>query len=59
MPRKWLYVVLGLAFLFVLMPYLLWQETWFGRPLNDAQMAKAFTNYVRPREAQHLSLIHI
>jgi hypothetical protein len=53
MPRKWLYVVLGLAFLFVLMPYLLWQETWFGRPLNDTQMAKAFTNYVRPREAQH------
>lgn len=52
-PRKWLYVMLGLTFLFVLMPYLLWQETWFGRPLNDDQMGKAFTNYVRPREAQH------
>ena len=51
--RKWLYVMLGLTFLFVLMPYLLWQETWFGRPLNDDQMGKAFTNYVRPREAQH------
>ena len=51
--RKWLYVMLGLTFSFVLMPYLLWQETWFGRPLNDAQMGKAFTNFVRPREAQH------
>jgi biotin carboxyl carrier protein len=53
MPKKWLYLVLVLAFLFVLMPYLLWQATWFGRPLNDEQMAKAFTDVVHPREAQH------
>jgi len=44
---------LVLAFLFVLMPYILWQATWFGRPLNDEQMAKAFTDVVHPREAQH------
>jgi biotin carboxyl carrier protein len=53
MPKKWLYIVLALAVLFVLMPYLLWQATWFGRPLNDEQMAKAFTDVVHPREAQH------
>lgn len=53
MPRKWLYVVLVLAFLFVMMPYLLWQATWFGRPLNDEQMVKAFVDVVHPREAQH------
>lgn len=51
--KKWLYVVLVLSLLFVLMPYLLWQATWFGRPLNDEQMAKAFTDTVHPREAQH------
>jgi biotin carboxyl carrier protein len=53
MSRKWLYIVLVLAFLFVLMPYLLWQATWFGRPLNDTQMAAAFADKVHPREAQH------
>src|SRR5580704_3536907 len=52
-PKKWLYIILVLCLLFVLMPYLLWQATWFGRPLNDEQMAKAFTDVVHPREAQH------
>jgi biotin carboxyl carrier protein len=52
-PKRWRYAILILAFLFVLMPYLLWQATWFGRPLNDDQMAKAFTDVVHPREAQH------
>jgi hypothetical protein len=51
--KRWLYAVLILAFLFVLMPYLFWQATWFGRPLDDAQMAKAFADTKHPREAQH------
>jgi hypothetical protein len=51
--KKWLYAILILAFLFVLMPYLFWQATWFGRPLNDAQMEKAFTDKEHPRDAQH------
>lgn len=53
MSKRWLYAVLILAFLFVLMPYLFWQATWFGRPLDDAQMAKAFADTKHPREAQH------
>jgi biotin carboxyl carrier protein len=53
MSRKWLYGILILAFLFVLMPYLFWQMTWFGRPLNDAGIAKAFGDENHPREAQH------
>ncbi len=52
-PKRWLYAVLILTFLFVLMPYLFWQATWFGRPLDDAQMAKAFADTKHPREAQH------
>jgi len=51
--KKWLYAVLILAFLFVLMPYLFWQATWFGRPMTDGQMAKAFTDTDHPRDAQH------
>ena len=51
--KKWLYGILILAFLFVLMPYLLWQATWFGRPLDDAGIASAFADKDRPREAQH------
>ena len=53
MSKKWLYGILILAFLFVLMPYLLWQATWFGRPLDDAGIASAFADKDRPREAQH------
>jgi hypothetical protein len=53
MSKRWLYAALILAFLFVLMPYLFWQATWFGRPLDDAQMAKAFADAKHPREAQH------
>lgn len=53
MRKRWLYVILILGFLFVLMPYLFWQATWFGRPLNDSQMSKAFADDLHPREAQH------
>jgi biotin carboxyl carrier protein len=51
--RRWLYAVLILAFLFVLMPFLFWQSTWFGKPLNDAQIGKYFADTAHPRKAQH------
>jgi hypothetical protein len=35
------------------MPYLFWQATWFGRPLDDGHMARAFADTKHPREAQH------
>jgi biotin carboxyl carrier protein len=53
MAKRWLFAILILTFLFVLMPYLFWQATWFGRPLDDGQMAKAFADTKHPREAQH------
>ncbi|MGB0035148.1 MAG: biotin/lipoyl-containing protein [Candidatus Acidiferrales bacterium] len=50
---RWTYGVLILALLFVLMPFLFWNATWFGRPMTDAQLAKAFADRVHPREMQH------
>ena len=38
MKRRWLYLILAMTFFFVLMPFLFWQATWFGRPLDDAQL---------------------
>jgi len=51
--RRWLYLVLLLTFLFVLMPFLFWQATWFGRPLTDAQIEKNLADREHPRKAQH------
>jgi biotin carboxyl carrier protein len=51
--RRWLYAVLILAFLFVLMPFLFWQSTWFGRRLSDEQIGKYFADTAHPRKAQH------
>src|SRR3954454_23318123 len=53
MKQRWLLIILALTFLFVLMPFLFWQGTWFGRPLNDAQLAKALGDREHPREIQH------
>src|SRR5271155_3858968 len=50
---RWLLIILALTFLFVLMPFLFWQATWFGRPLDDAQLQKALTDTEHPREIQH------
>jgi hypothetical protein len=49
----WTYAILITAFLFVLMPFLFWNMTWFGRPMTDAQIAKAFADRSHPRETQH------
>jgi biotin carboxyl carrier protein len=50
---RWTFAILITAFLFVLMPFLFWNMTWFGRPMTDAQIAKAFADRSHPREAQH------
>ncbi len=51
--RLWLYLILALALLFVLMPFLFWQATWFGRPLSDAQIQENLADREHPRKAQH------
>jgi len=53
MKRRWLFIILALTFLFVLMPFLFWQATWFGKPLDNAQLAKSLNDRSDPREVQH------
>jgi hypothetical protein len=50
---KWTYAVLALALLFVLMPFLFWRATWFGRPLTDSELAAALSSAAHPRDIQH------
>jgi len=50
---KWTYAVLALALLFVLMPFLFWNATWFGRPLSDDQITKLLDDHKHAREIQH------
>jgi HEAT repeat protein len=53
LKRRWLFVILALTFLFVLMPFLFWQATWFGKPLDDANLEKSLADRGHPREIQH------
>jgi biotin carboxyl carrier protein len=56
--RYWMLAVLALTFLFVLMPFLFWRGTWFGKPLTDVQLRQAMADSEHPRQIQHaLSLI--
>jgi HEAT repeat protein len=50
---KWTWGVLALALLFVLMPFLFWNATWFGRPLTDDQISKSLADHKHAREIQH------
>src|SRR5262249_51014406 len=50
---RWTYGILIVALLFVLMPFLFWHATWFGRPMNDGQIARALADRKHPREIQH------
>ncbi len=51
--RRWAFAILALAFLFVLMPFLFWQATWFGRPLTDEDLQKQLSDNEHPRKIQH------
>ena len=51
--RRWTYAVLAVAFLFVLMPFLFWQSTWFGKPLTEEATARHLADREHPRKTQH------
>jgi biotin carboxyl carrier protein len=53
LAARWTFAILIIAFLFVLMPFLFWNATWFGRPLTNSQIAKALADRSHPREIQH------
>jgi biotin carboxyl carrier protein len=46
-------VMLILAVSFVLVPFLTWYLTWFGRPLTDRQIERYLNDEEKPRHAQH------
>src|SRR5215475_15700662 len=41
------------AWLIVLMPFLFWWSTWFGRPLSDKQISEYLNDEKHPRHIQH------
>jgi hypothetical protein len=51
--KRWMIAILALTFLFVLMPFLFWQATWFGRPLSVGQLQQSLADTGSPREIQH------
>lgn len=43
----------GIAWLIVLMPFLFWWSTWFGRQLSDAKLNEYLHDIDKPRHIQH------
>lgn len=41
------------GWLIVLMPFLFWWSTWFGRPLSDQQLDEYLHDNNKPRHIQH------
>ena len=44
---------IAVAVLFVVVPFLFWRGTWFGRPLTDQELAKYLADEESPRHIQH------
>ena len=53
LAARWTYIVVGLTLAFVLMPFLFWRATWFGRPLSNAQLADVLQPKSNPHDIQH------
>jgi biotin carboxyl carrier protein len=51
--RRALLLVTLFAVALVILPFLFWYDTWFGRRLTDGQIEKYLTDSKRPRRAQH------
>ena len=54
MARQRAYLLITVfALLLVLLPFLFWYGTWFGRHLTDAQLGEYLADRAKPRHAQH------
>jgi hypothetical protein len=53
MPLRTRIIFFVIAWAIVLMPFLFWRSTWFGRPLNDEQTAEYLHDEAHPRHTQH------
>jgi HEAT repeat protein len=56
--RRYPWAILVVIVLFVVIPFISWYGTWFGRPLSDAKMIEYLHDGNKPRNVQHaLSLV--
>ena len=46
--------MLALVLAFVLVPFLFWRGTWFGRPLSDDETGRYLADTEHPRKTQHV-----
>jgi hypothetical protein len=53
MPRRTRMLFYIVAWLILLMPFLFWRGTWFGRRLTDAEITKYLHDDQKPRHIQH------
>ena len=51
--RRYPWAILVVVVLFVIIPFISWYGTWFGRPLSDARMSEYLHDQNKPRNVQH------
>lgn len=51
--RKYPWAILVVVVLFVIVPFISWYGTWFGRPLSEAKMQEYLHDQNKPRNVQH------
>ncbi len=51
--RRATLIVSLIAVLIIVMPFLFWRSTWFGRQLSDEQISEYLADEEAPRKAQH------
>lgn len=51
--RKYPWAILVVVVLFVVIPFISWYGTWFGRPLSDSKMTEFLHDQNKPRNVQH------
>jgi HEAT repeat protein len=51
--RKYPWAIVVVILLFVIVPFISWYGTWFGRPLSDEKLLEYLHDREKPRSAQH------
>lgn len=51
--RRYPWAILVVVVLFVVIPFIAWYGSWFGRPLSDAKMTEYLHDQIKPRNVQH------
>ncbi|HWP43203.1 MAG TPA: HEAT repeat domain-containing protein [Blastocatellia bacterium] len=51
--RKYPWAILIVVAVFVIVPFISWYGTWFGRPLSDSKLEEYLNDREKPRNVQH------